>query len=792
MTRISLCCALLTALATSTATAADPASVAHPFIMWDAAKVKAIQERLESDPDAKRQLERMLNGPAGTGNRVLLNLFKYSVLGDEEAGQRELGALLGFIGRKPEPMTWDVDPSTLEWNEGMPSAGDRHQRDEQTLNVLRYDVLYDLLTPEQRKGVEASFRGYIDFHLKGAPPRHPQFAYDRTSWLPNMHWPRPIGTHLMAVALRDEALIKAVFESDGGFKWYFDEYIADGRFYMEEFGKYYSNVGSMIMYCEGLRRLGLDGMGWGYEGAGGATMKKYLTMYFDIGYPRVDVPGGLPTYPRVTMGDAKGQGPGGEWTGQHDIVSGYLPGGKGGVRWWSTAHMNGPLPKAGVWFWYEAGHARYPDAGFDYFLAQMRQPGEDVYLPSLYFNLEPIKASEAEPPSVTSYVAPERGFTMLRAEQSPAYWESPKPAAALQHARYYVHYVHDALSLIGYHAFNRPIYVNGWGGGKGGYAGGHLWKDSARGHAGVVVDNLKIQPVARKDDGTVGHSIRHDFSDPAKFVSVLVPEGTYPNVSFERALVLTDHYMLDIADLRDAEGQSRRYEWMVHGPGEPVFDASTGKWSPSTDLDGGMLYRPVDEPQPEDIQPDANDLAGVQKLAPGGGPFTVVGLQTVDDPAKHPLGAAYFDRGVGVRIHALGAEGTAVYAGRPPVRKGASDGFTVMIRREASAARFVVVHEPFEGGVGGPGVGGTRIAEVVPLARTEAATAVRVRGEGIDDVILIAHGDAAGDEPTALEWDGGGATFTGYGFVRLSGNDRAAAGRITSLKIDGKAISPAQ
>ena len=60
------------------------------------------------------------------------------------------------------------------------------------------------------------------------------------------------------------------------------------------------------------------------------------------------------------------------------------------------------------------------------------------------------------PPPASSYVARERGFALLRAEESPAYWESPAPAVAFQLATYYVHYAHDAFSLLGFHAFNRP------------------------------------------------------------------------------------------------------------------------------------------------------------------------------------------------------------------------------------------------------------------------------------------------------------------------------------------------
>ena len=115
-------------------------------------------------------------------------------------------ALRAFIGTQPET------DAGGRWVVGNASANDRHMRDEQSMNVLRYDMLYDFLTPEERKGVEDTFRVYIEFQLSGHRPIHPHFGYGRTDTLPNMHWPRAVGTHLMAVALQDEELIRQAVE----------------------------------------------------------------------------------------------------------------------------------------------------------------------------------------------------------------------------------------------------------------------------------------------------------------------------------------------------------------------------------------------------------------------------------------------------------------------------------------------------------------------------------------------------------------------------------------------------
>ena len=55
---------------------------------------------------------------------------------------------------------------------------------------------------------------------------------------------------------RDEKLIRECFHSAGGWKYYFDDYLADGQFYGEEFGKQYSMIGEMFLWCRGAGATG--------------------------------------------------------------------------------------------------------------------------------------------------------------------------------------------------------------------------------------------------------------------------------------------------------------------------------------------------------------------------------------------------------------------------------------------------------------------------------------------------------------------------------------------------------
>ncbi len=738
---------LMVALVVPTATAGVAVKdVAHPFLLWTKAEAAALRKRIEADPLAKKQYELMQTSPRN-GNPTMLNLFKCLVMGDQSAGDRERKALLGFIGTKPVPMTWDVDPRTLKWNKGMPSYGDRHMRDEQTLHTLRYDVLYDRLTDAQRAGVEKAMRDYIAFHLDGHKPWHPDFRYDRTSWLPNMHWPRAIGTHLMAVAMKDRKLIEAMFRSQGGWKWFFDEYIADGRFYMEEFGKYYSNIGTMLTYCEGLERLGLGQYGYGYTGAGGATMRKYLEMPIWIGLPRQEcAAGGMPHYPAVAMGDA----------GELELVRGHAPpraGGKssGGNRWWSTAHMNGPLPKMQLPMWFEAGHRRWPDAGFDYFLAQLRGPGEKLYLPTLYYGLGPIDPEEVSPPPAPSYVSRQRGFALLRANESPGYWESDAPAVAQQFGMYYVHYVHDCFAMLGYYAKGRCIYKRmGRPKGRRGYAGGDPWKDHVRGHCGVVVDGLKAKPVDNGNNGCANQRIRERLVPKVKFCAAQAA-GIYPDVRLERALFLTREYLLGVFAL--SSPKPRVYDWQVLAFGEAVGVAG---WQALEAIGDDATRKRFTKPH----------LSATKVTLPDAKPWSVVVMQ--DDVAA--------PRGVGVRLSMLAEKGTGVLVATPPgVDEG--KGTAVMATRTKPTTVFAALHEPFEGGQAkAPTTTFERIEQ------NECGLAVRIVGTGVDDRVLFRYGEGV-DLPVTLTGGEESFTFADHVWLRISGQSVEAYGDLRAMRL---------
>jgi hypothetical protein len=805
--------------AAATSASASFAAAEHPFILWTKAEAAAIRRRVETEPWAKAQYEAMLK-EKGNG-QTFRNLFRYQVMGDESVVDAEKKYLVSLIGNDPRKFQGDT-------------GGGRHY--DQYLNVLRYDALYDRLSAAERQGLEDTFRDFIRHHCEEETMR-----FTRTSWLPNMQWPRPMTAHLMAVALRDEKLIRQCFNSRGGWKYYFDDYLADGRFYGEEFGKQYSMIGEMFLWCRGVERLGFDELGYGYSGKkDGATMRRYVESVAVIGYPRVEIPGGLPHYPQITMGDARGSG----FTGappyvfQKSIVMGYVPGGDGGNPRWIAANMNGrdhknnKVDKMLHPFWFELAHAKWPDGHFDYFLAQMRSPGEAAYTPSLFWGLGQVDPKKVAPPPAPSYVACERGFALLRAEESPAYWEGEAPAAALQLATYYVHYAHDAFSLLGFYAFNRPIYLNRQI--SNGYGGGCPWTDSARGHCGVMVDGLQYLPNdadPAKDHphwpNPIGEVPTRSAFDPlVKFVAARArPVGgsvsldnrqplgvstlsldlrreepeVWPGVDMTRALFLTREYLCDFYQL--ASNRPRRYEWQVHALGQFQSDPA---WKPTDEL-ADRLYdmnnRAIARLLSDPVERDRYQMKDVVRLDAGEKPWIATVLQTcaLPDAGAGALGKAWYDRGIGVRVHMLGEPGTVAYAGRSPVSRSQGGkeqnkgerselpnevgGTTVLVSRTAPATVFAALHEPFKGGR-------PVIESFRRIGQTAGGIAAAVRGRAgspVNDRLLFRFGDGY-EKPLTLAGDGESFTFADRAYVRI-GPDRVDVSgdlRAMTIAVSGK------
>ena len=770
MTRTQKAYLALVIMAATAAICLPAAAVEHPFILWNKADLTKLRRDIKTDPLVKAGCDRLaeLWGDRKTG---LHNLMRYALDGDEKAAAIEKKRLLQ-VARSKAPR------GGAQW-----------------LTVLRYDLLYDKLTGAEKAEIEKMFRFYIYntvvenavFNPKLYNPsrnyqRYDARKYTRTNWLPNITWPRKVSANLMAVALRDEKLIRETWSAYGSYKWYFDNYLSDIGFYHEEFSKMGATPGAMLLYCIALERLGLGELGFGYKPKGGATMRGHIESLIHIGYPRVELHSARAHYPIVTMGDLRGGGSSQKWNlpspaFQHSMVMGHVPGGKGGsIRW--VAHgawggemrgnlpqwdgYSGFVPKMQLALWFELAQKRWPDAGFAYFLAQMRQDDQDRYVPSPLFGLGPIDPARAKPPAAPSAVWPERGLVMLRSEQGPAYWESPAPAVAMRLAANYAHNVRDSFALLGFYALNRPIYINRQV--TAGYADG--WTRSAQSHASVRVD-------ASEPAFTGEVVIRHDFSGPARFVSA-GSSKVYQGVDLTRSLALTREYLLDLTHLTSPEAHD--YHWLVHALGQARYDRP-GDW------------KPAELPQTLDKLPD------VRKYSPGAAGWSVTALQSCafSDKTKARLPRAWYDRKVGVRLSMLGCDGTDVFTAATPLpltkyrdkdkktqfREVPSEvgGVSFIVSRRAARTTFAALHEPFAGGT-------HQIDEFRTVGRSDGALGVAIvsRRAKLNDRVMVQFSGAR-DKPITLGDSRESFTFTGYAFVRIGRAKVHVTGALKGMRL---------
>ena len=699
-------------------------------------------------------------------------MLRYAITGDKEIAQSQIKELIK-TARSPVP-----------------------RGAAQYINVIRYDMFYGSLMPEERRDVEQFFREYIENHIfkrvifdpnifnnSANYARYDAREYTRTNWLPNITWPWKVSANLMAAALQDEKLIRKVWTAYGSWKWYFDEYLCDTGFYSEEFGKMGSTPGAMLLYCRALERLGLNELGFGYKGKGGATMRGHIESLIHLGYPRLDVGGSRPQYPMVTMGDLRQSGSSQSWNlpspaFQHSIVRGYTLDGAGGNERWK-AHgawggirrgklpqwdgYSGFTPKMQIPLWFEFGHGRWPDLRFDYFLAQMRGPDDENYYPSLFCGLDPIDPAKVKAPPAPSAVWPDRGMVILRADESPAYWESAAPAVAMRLAGNYAHHVNDCFAILGFYAFNRPIYLNRQV--TPGYA--MDWSRSIQSHCAVTVDGTE----PKFTDAT---TTRRAFTEKVKFVAARSKQ-VYPGVELTRCLMLTGEYLLDVTHLEAQEEHS--YYWLIHALGEAQMQ-QPGQWNSSK--------------LPQALHP----LKKVRACAIGDRAWAVTALQscTLADKSKAKLPGQWYDRRIGVRMNMLGEAGTRAYVAQTPliVRKyrdkngerryeevpSEVGGVTIIAERKAPCTTFIALHEPFEAGM-------AKIVNFTPIELTNRGLAVAVAGRAgsaINDRLMVRLGDNH-EQPLTLDSGSENFTFADWAYVRIGREKVQVWGRLRRMKL---------
>lgn len=788
----------------------------HPFILWNKEDVAQIRKKIQTEPWAKQRIEELPNNTLG-------RLFRFAVLGDARAGKAERDYLLSFRGAA-------VGGGKDESGNNTGLRYDNH------LAALRYDVLYDTLTPEERQGVQEQFRACVQYELD-----HP-YVNTRLSLLPNMQLPRMCSALLLSVALKDEALIRKLWNAPSGYRWFFEDYLSDGRFYNEEWAKMPSLIGTYCLYARGLDRLGLSKLGFDFVGKNGGSLRRYIESDLELSLPGVRLYPDRPVLLRVPMGDVRGGG-----LLQLATTPPVRRDGTISVSWYSGANMQGrdhrraKVDKLAAPHWYEMLAQRYPDDPVPRFLLlHLRGGQEEKYTPSLFWGLAPLDPAKVTPPAAPSYVAPERGFALLRAEESPAYWTAPAPAVGLQLAQLYVHYTSDCLALLTYHQFNRPLYVNRCL--SAGYNGGP-WDFHVRGHCGVVVDTEQAQPI-----GVV--PVRSDFASPlVKFTSArgislqgLTGRGevrssdmpkeavteVYSNTDIARALFLTRAYLFDVTRVADKTSTPRQFWWLVHAPGSAVGAAV--QWQADEELQKTLFRTPYEKPLSREERaalpparrnylapttgtegPDWLVIKNARRFAAGTGAVSIETLQTYHGPdvQQSAMGPEWYARKIGVRVTMLPGSATTAYtfdtptqytpgSPRAPVKNPPGDpewgGVSACLHRQGPAAVFAAVHEPFENGQ--PNRTQARV-----IQQSEEGLAAAISGTAgkmpVNDRLLLAY-DLRNEadvkkvpelerdpavKPLTLAGDGESFTFVGHGFVRIGAQQVEVTGGVRALQV---------
>jgi hypothetical protein len=403
----------------------------------------------------------------------------------------------------------------------------------------------------------------------------------------------------------------------------------------------------------------------------------------------------------------------------------------------------------------EVAYKRFHDQGYAWLLSL--DPNREAYIrrgrPTFSYvaltHGDPLP-KDPQPPVAPSGIYPNMGFAVIRSDESPRYWSAGGLAAVVRLGTSVGHGHNDFFSLI-LHGKGRLLYpdVNVIQ-----YEPRWLnWTAEGIAHSTLLIDNDSPSP------GT--QVMRSDFAPEVKFFAV---EGSaFERSTQERAVLMTDSYLVDVFRAADTEGRERTFDWVVHGLGR-LYPGNPAAYRPSVDLvpHYGWIDRERSRAFDGTWQAD-----WVQSRA---------GILERDGQAS--------ESETGVRVTVLGAARTRVYVGEGPLVDGPPhhrlDGHpepscpVLLVRRKASNATFAAVHEPYSDH--------PTIQNVTLIRETAEGIGMKVDAEKFSDRLLVGFGSAAGTI-TLGSPDGEAFRFAGYGFVRRVGQSIVARGKFAGFRL---------
>jgi hypothetical protein len=716
--------ALLVVAAFGAAAAAQEAgrkgvAVRHPNLLLDRQEIEQVKVKVREHPWASRLLDRV-RAKAEQDGAAVETALAYALTGEARYARSVRDRLVGEARDqipRYEKLDVKAEPEWGRWTWWGATA-------------WAYDLAYDAFTPDERAEVERWLRTAARTIIaqEKVLTTTPNLVFDE-------HW--RVG--MIGYCLGDAELIDWALRDpgghgphSGGFYTVMDSMIKDGYFWGEApiYALHYDVHGMFALAEAALRYDGTDL--YRYESPrSGATLKKLVDGYLHMAFPLEQTGAGGGKLRLATFGDGS--------TGC--FISGRLH---------DTFLDDSFLAVL------EVAYKRYRDEGYAWVLSL--DPDRAAYIrdgrPA--FSYVALTHGEPLPPRLTPPPAPSglyegMGFAVIRADESPGYWTAGGLAAVLRLGTSVGHGHQDYFSLI-LHGKGRLLYPDlnviqyepRW----------LNWTAEGIGHSTLLIDRESPSPGK--------HATRHDFAPEVKFFAV---EGSaFDRSTQERALLMTGDYLVDVFRAADEDGRPRTFDWVVHGLGR-LYPGSPGAYRPSMDLVPHYGWVDRERSRAFDGTWQADWVQGRAGI--------------LDREGQAPEAEA------GVRLTVLGAPATRVYVGDGPLVDSPPhhrlEGHPepslplVLVRREAAAATFAAVHEPYSGRP--PSVRGVSL-----LQESEEGIGMKVEADDFSDRLLVGFG--ASPRTVVIRSPAGEVFgFAGYGYVRKAGRAVVARGKFEGFRV---------
>jgi hypothetical protein len=696
-----------------------PVAVSHPNLLLNPNEIEQVKLKIKTHPWAARLLERV-KAKAEKEEAALEAALAYTLTGEVKYAAVARHRLLREA-REQMPHYDQLDVTAEpEWGRWTWWG-----------NVAwAYDLAYGTFTANERGEIERWLRtaGRTIIAQEKVLTTTPNLVFCE-HWRVGMIGYCLGDAELIEWALRDPGLHGP---ARGGFYAVMDTMIRDEHFWGEApiYALHYDVHGMFALAEAALRYDGTDLYQY-VSPKSGATLKKFVDGYLRMAFPPERNVNAAVKVRLATFGDGS-----------------------------TGCSINGRLEDTfldeSFMAVLELAYKRFHDEGYAWMLSL--DPNRESYItkgrPAFSFvaltHGEPLP-KDPQPPPAPSGIYPNMGFAVIRSDESPRYWSTGGLAAVLRlgtsvghgHADYFGLILHGKGRLL-YPDLNVIQYEPRW----------LNWTAEGIAHSTLLIDSDSPSPGKQ--------TTRHDFTPEVKFLAV---EGSaFERSVQERAILMTDSYLVDVFRAADTGRGERTFDWVVHGLGR-LYPGNPAAYRPSTDLvpHYGWIDRERSRAFDGSWQADfVQCRAGILERE-GSSPETEAG----------------------VRLTVLGASGTRIYAGDGPLVDGPPhhrlDGHPepscplILVRRKGSAATYAAVHEPY--------ADRPSIQNVSLLQETSEGIGIKVEAEKFSDRLLVGLGSASGATILLRSPEGEAFRFAGYGFVRRAGQSIIARGRFAGFRL---------